>query len=382
MECVYDREAASSSAGGGNFPSTNPTGSIGAQQQPTQPAQPGSLSPNPASLASETKGRRRRELFLYHLYTIDVAPTLPGAYQPAYLKQWTVDLPRLALDYEPLHNMLVVISLHWMICADLHPEGDLFVDSLAAYRAKYLEAVLQEHRKALAHMDHRNADTASFTSILLCVDAFASLRDRDQDIIPYRPPTEWLQMCKGVRSVVGDALEMAKNMSHSRLREMADTTVPFWEPSLIYNEANRSKFSYLLVRRDVDKESNEENDTYGMAVSYIGALLTAQEAGEQKAQIARRTIIFPMLVPQMFIESVAMRRPRALIIIAHFFALATASSHVWWIGGSPAREVRYIYDYLGPEWHDMMQWPMQILTRTPSQNSSHSQDSSVVDSSH
>lgn len=147
-------------------------------------------------LASESRRRRYLELQLLHTWTVDVCPTLPGSYEAQNLRTWTSDIPRLALDYEPL--LTAVFSLCLLYLASVSSHHPLSEDERLASRAKYFEATLQRHRKALSAVDPQFADAISFTSIILGFDAFASLKDRvPASQAPYQPPPSGCK-CVGV----------------------------------------------------------------------------------------------------------------------------------------------------------------------------------------
>ena len=60
----------------------------------------------------------------------------------------------------------------------------------------------------------------------------------------------------------------------------------------------------------------------------------------------RRLILFPSLCPPSYIDLVSQSRPRALVILAQYFALLAEFGDVWWVGKLMGREVRGVLDYL------------------------------------
>ncbi|UKZ57758.1 hypothetical protein TrVGV298_011619 [Trichoderma virens] len=314
-------------------------------------------------LSAESRDRRRLELRLLHMWTTEVCQTLPGSYDPQNLKIWSSDVPKLALDYEPLLTAIFSISLLYMAFSNSQigsTEGELF-----AHRAKYFEATLRHHRKALGSMDQHTADAAGFTSIILVFDAFASLRERwiqpVQPSMPYKPPTEWLQMCQGVRNVIALGLDMVGVGSNSSLSIIAKGATDFFKPEIISSEANRARFAHLLPA-DTDKiEDDADNEAYTTAVAYIGSIAAAREAEEMPLKIARRLAIFPIILPSRFLTLLDMLSPRAMVILAHYFALVYTIDGLWWTGNCPEKEIEAIKANLSSEWHDMMEWPLRVL---------------------
>lgn len=314
-------------------------------------------------MSAESRDRRYLELRLLHMWTTEVCQTLPGGYDPQNLKIWSIDVPKIALDYEPLLTAIFSISLLYMVFSN--SRVGIAEDELFAYRARYFEATLRHHRKALGSMDHRTANGASFTSIILIFDAFASLRERwIQPIhpnMPYKPPTEWLQMCRGARKVAALGLDMIGEDSDSSLSAMAKGAAPFIDPEIIYSEASRARFAHLLPEKAGKCQDGVDDEVYIRAVAYIGSVAAAKEAGEAPLTTARRLTIFPIILHSRFLTLIDMLSPRAMVILAHYFALLCPLNELWWIGNCPEKEIEAINAHLSSEWQSMMEWPLQVL---------------------
>ncbi|KAL7905878.1 hypothetical protein GGI35DRAFT_124446 [Trichoderma velutinum] len=315
------------------------------------------------SLAVESRDRRYLELRLLHLWTTEVCHTLPGCYDPQNLKIWTCDVPKIALDYEPLLTAIFSISLLYMVFSNSQvgiPEAELF-----AYKARYFEMTLRHHRKAVGSMDHRTANAAGFTSVILLYDAFASLRERWMQPIhpsmPYKPPMAWLQMCRGVRNVISLGLDMIGEDSDSSLSIMAKRASPFVDPDTIYSDANRVRFAYLLSANADTSLDDVDHEACATAVAYIGSVAAAKDAGEEHPKISRRLAIFPIVLHDRFLALLDMLNPRVMIILAHYFALLYTFDGLWWVGDCPEKEIEAIKANLSSEWLGLMEWPLQTL---------------------
>lgn len=264
------------------------------------------------------------------------------------------------MTYEPLLNTIMSFTILYKACTkSLEQET---VHELLMYRANYLKATLQAHRQELCNLDERIADAASLTSVILGLDAFASLRERHfRPLVPYEPPIAWLEMCKGVRNVTKMSMDTTKGDPNALMHRMAENTANLIEPSLIFREEYRARFPYLLERRSDEIEAETDWEVYRNTVSYIGAVTAAREANEERRQTSRRLIIFPIIIPARFTDLLKERRPRALVILAHYFALAASFSDFWWIGDSPVQEIRAIQPCLSPDWQGAMTWPLQMV---------------------
>ncbi|UKZ70700.1 uncharacterized protein TrAtP1_011672 [Trichoderma atroviride] len=314
-------------------------------------------------MSAESRDRRYLELRLLHMWTTEVCQTLPGSYDAQNLRIWAHDVPKIALDYEPLLTAIFSITLFYMVCNN--SQVDIGKDELFAHRARYFQAALRDHRQALGSMDHRTANGASFTSVILIFDAFASLRERwIQPIdpnIPYKSPTEWLRMCRGARNVAAVGLRMIGKDSDTTFGIMARGAAAFIDPEVIYTEANRARFAHLLSVIAGKPENDIDNKAYVTAVAYIGSVAAAMEAGEIPLKVARRVTIFPFILHDRFITLIEMLSPRALVILGHYFALLSHLDGIWWMSNYPEKEIEAINDSLSSEWQGMMAWPLQVL---------------------
>ncbi|KJK86263.1 hypothetical protein H633G_09884 [Metarhizium anisopliae BRIP 53284] len=60
--------------------------------------------------------------------------------------------------------------------------------------------------------------------------------------------------------------------------------------------------------------------------------------------VARRLVVFPLLVDARFVDMVDEKRPRALVVMAHYFALLAMLRGFWWVGDAGPREIVFTHD--------------------------------------
>ena len=135
----------------------------------------------------------------------------------------------------------------------------------------------------------------------------------------------------------------------------------------LFSPTNRHSLLHLFTNPpgiDAEPWSPDLQQAYEHTLSYIGAIQGALDTGvEGSAQILRRCLGFPGLIPKQFFNMVEELRPRALVILAHYFAYLARFKEIWWVGDAGAREVRAIAGVLAPEWRDMMSWPISEVER-------------------
>ncbi|KAM0431001.1 hypothetical protein ACHAPT_005635 [Fusarium lateritium] len=320
---------------------------------PATPTDNGSPTP-----PTESRERRYRELGLMHTFLADICPHTAGTHLPVLQNTWVNEVPRMALEHEPLLNAIMSLS-----CLYLMIEGRNTDPELELPRANYLEATVQQHRETLANMTRENSDPACFVSVLLTMDTFANLRFRQLE--PYEPPLHWLQMSRGLGGVFGQAMELLKDEPDAKIRPLIDTTHSYVKANVVFCKSNREGLEHLLEFHEGEIHGQDDVTAYENVVSYIGSVMRALRSREDPKMISRRLTSFSVLVSARFIELLRSQKPRALVLLAHFFALASCIRYTWWVGPSPGREVRAIQAQLGEEWQALMSWPMEQLEKQP-----------------
>lgn len=123
----------------------------------------------------------------------------------------------------------------------------------------------------------------------------------------------------------------------------------------------------LLFDYTIDSPSPEAQNAYEKTLSYVGSVHLAVATDEPIYSLVRRFMGLPTFVPTLFIDLIAEQQPRALFILAMFFALMTRASSVWWVGDIPLREVLAIQSVLPQEWQAAMEWPLKVAGLMPGQ---------------
>jgi len=280
-----------------------------------------------------------------------------GANEP-----WTATLPRLAFDHDALlYAMYAIAALH---LSRLEPDNAEVID---AYR-NYLGLALREHREDVSELSKANSDAACLTSSLIRIYAFAILQERPLN--PYTPPMQFLYMTSGALMVFHEAWNSVADDESSVAVQLVKNT-PVWSEGEAsfedgwmapFHQSNGLGLSHLLQRDATENPPEpwdiEFQEAYQSTLNYIGSVQIAIAAGEAGMLTLRRLLLFPILVPKKFIDLVAEQRPRALVVLAHYFALIARFEHLWYIGDGGRREVRGIQTVLSAEWNGMMGWPL------------------------
>ena len=329
----------------------------------------------------ESTVRRLLELRLLHHYLISTCATFPAYHNPEVRAAWTVHVPQLTNSHPSLlYALLSVSALHLSKAEpqDLH---------LRASHARYLDLALRSHREAVTCLnadvvDPDSVDAVFFTSVLIVLDTFAALQDRVQGQ-SYDPPMQWLRMSNDAWNMFDLVWQSIKDDSTAAVTAIIRSARILSDYDSLFSERNREEFADLLlplkeVSPDQDQGDNgdlddrETREAYEKTISYIGSVRKAIRANENTLGICRWLLAFAVVVPGKMIELVEERKPRALVVLAHYFALtgpmAGNLEAVWWIGAIAKKEIRGIQKCLPDKWQNLMSWPLAMTSVTTTSN--------------
>ncbi|MCJ1272884.1 hypothetical protein MMC21_000673 [Puttea exsequens] len=308
---------------------------------------------------SESRERRMRELRLLHHYATKTANCMLGENIAESDEFWNSILPDLAFDSDPLlYSLLSLSALH----STKNAPNDKGAEE--AYR-NYLDLSIRGHSIDIENTSRENADSLCLTASVLRICAFTMLQDHS--LSPYMPPMQWFQVSYGTGQVfhaTWDWIEKNESSIAWRVLNRPPYLSPFNET--LWAHSNRQGFEDLLRRSQEDEQKepwdSDVQEAYTYTISYIGSIQNALSAAQESGPAtARRLIAFPILIPRRFIGLVEEQQPRALVVLAYYFAQLARFSKIWWIGDSGKRHVRGLLSILPLSWHDLMAWPLTTM---------------------
>lgn len=304
------------------------------------------------------------ELRLFNHYSNYTVASFPGVHDENIHQVWREEVPRMALDYEPLLTAIMSFSALHIVKTD--PRDPAV--AAEAHRA-YFGMALQGQRKATFNLDDHNSDPACFAAVILATQAFCLLQDRPVE--PYTLPLDWLHIGRGVSAVW--KLNMDRNMDHehSFIRRYLRATPHMMDLDFLTHESHREHMPILMDYHPAPSPTSvpeppmddETRRSYEHLASYIAYVSQSIKEHEPKPSITRRLMAVAPISSNRFREVVEAREPRALLILAHYFALFVSGgvTDVWWIGDTPVREIRGIYSIMPEDWRPAMRWPMEVI---------------------
>ncbi|KAG6018032.1 hypothetical protein E4U41_004050 [Claviceps citrina] len=315
------------------------------------------LSPEPPETPRPVD--RLLELRLFHHFTTSTCRTLVTN-SPAAGDIWQRAVPRLAFQGKAYlaDAMLCVAALH---LRSQDPADKCLVRASHAYTASTLAAYVTTLNNGITP---DNAEALFLTATLISFQATASrifIKD-DAEAGPghgtsrYTLPMAWFHACQGVKTVVSSSWQWIRNSS--TVQAVVDSQPSF---QLDLNPLNSSSFFRHLLENLDDELAGEPIDkvtaTHQGYFHAVSVLNWAHKNPDAPAALA-----FPASVSRRFVELVEEKRPRALAILACFFALFQRMDPVWWLEGVSRREVMGLVSLFetGSSWWRHLEWPIRI----------------------
>ncbi|KHN99646.1 C6 finger domain-containing protein [Metarhizium album ARSEF 1941] len=343
LACLYDRVGPA-----GPPPPSPPSGSSSSAATKETPDAEGVVDP------PESEARRKLELSLLHQYFSETGPSI--AVDAASRPFWVDMASELAFKCDALlYALLLLAALHRARKPGCPDERQSLHQS-----STYLGMTLRELGREIAHLSASNVDGVCLAASMLRVYAFVRFQDRELE--PYTPPTSWLRMTGTSGAVFRQSAAITSMDPGSLGMRMADLVADLLDG----DESHASGLAHLMRRQHPHELAEAPWDAdvqaaYLSALNYIGAVWRAMRDRRPPGSVARRLIVFPLFVHARFVDMVDEERPRALVIVAHYFALLAMLRGLWWVGDAGPREVRAIAKQLPPEWRGALDGPLEIL---------------------
>lgn len=339
-------------------------------------------------LLPESRARRLLEHRLMQNYLFRMSKPFPMSPSPEWTQLWMERMPQAALEHDNvLYSLLAHSATHLLSQEPANKE-------LFRVRQAYLIAAMREQRRMLDHLTLENADSVCLSSLLMLISTFAMLHERTLE--PYAPPVEWLRLGRGSGAVIWMSVEAMMDSTEaakSTMFALARAPPRFGFDESYFEASNRDQLNRILetvpqptpVHPDSsasssapsppppdDMDDASTREAYEKTLAYVGSIQKAILRGEPIYVLCRRIQGFTMISPPRFVDFVSECRPRALVILAHFFACVVQLSGVWWLGDNNGtgedciarRELRAMRSAIPAEWMGHMVWPLDMAGLT------------------
>ncbi|KAK4043673.1 hypothetical protein C8A01DRAFT_43428 [Parachaetomium inaequale] len=368
----------------------------------------------PAVSQTTPPGHRLLELRLMHQYTAMTCKTFTFT-APVTEDIWKITVPNLAFSGSQhlADAILAVAALH---LRSMVPNDKELVRASHAYMA----ASLAEYSAALTKgIDHTNAESLFLTSALIAfqstatrvfmkdevmvgagndVDADANRR-RNQPSGCYAIPFSWFHSFQGVKAITAASWQYlrASPVVTQVINSQAVLQLDFTTgPETFFGHLLEGLDEELAAMGGGGSDTSSATNATGApspaapstspghpppnkpAAATAELLSSTRQAYQHAVAVLNwahkiphkgAPLAFPATVSRRFIELLEERRPRALAILACFFALLKSMDSVWWLQGMARREVLGVVslfnsDFFGADayrtWWPHLEWAMRI----------------------
>ncbi|KAK2004053.1 hypothetical protein LX36DRAFT_7123 [Colletotrichum falcatum] len=317
------------------------------------------IRPSTATISPMTTSNNRLlELRLMHQFTSMTSRTLI-VNTPATYEIWMNTVPKLAFGGASYlaDAMLAVSALH---LRSFNPDDRTLIRASHSYMASSLAAYCACLQKGITEA---NAESLFLTAALIAFQSTASrifIRDEADPTDPssaYSLPLSWFHAFQGVKTVVATSWPWIRSSS---------VVIPIIDSQPVLQldlgaTSPSSFFGRLLDNLEDELQGEDPIMALSTRQSYQHAVAVLNWA--HKLPHRGAALAFPATVSKRFIDLLEERRPRALTILASFFALLKGyESAVWWLDGVARREVMGIvsqFEAASPWWQHL-EWPVRI----------------------
>jgi hypothetical protein len=221
------------------------------------------------------------------------------------------------------------------------------------YRAKAFET----YRKAVEAADPATYPALLAASLLLCglsTHVFRGEEARPLSIL------DWMLIWRGI-STIAELTEFKSPQVAGPWNGIAQLLT---RPDVDLVTSAQCVPSNLLFMVTSIRDDDPEFlfvPAYYQALQVLGSLYLELGKGISE-MLLLRVATFLTFLPGQFVDAARQKRPRALIILAHYLVFAMFRFRAcWWMDGISKREIPSLCQFLGPEWDYLLRVPRAAM---------------------
>jgi len=294
------------------------------------------------------------DLELLHHFTTETCYTLSD--RPESHKLWRFNAPQVAFQHHFLMRGILAISALHLSC--LRPDKQ---NHYAQVAIKHQDAALGSFRAIMSNMDESNSDAFFALSSLIVVYGFESPKSSDGlGMFNYngQDSDEWLPLIRGVNSVLMTVWPWIKNGRLSGLLHDHQQEPPQKGLPNVLDE----QLSQLEKLCESSADGQEAIEAYRSALATLRMCFVRMNNRPPYECEVSIAFLWPVMIPQEYISMLNLRRPEALIILAHYCVILHHLDDYWWVRGWAMHIIDNIHQELDEEWRYWIQWPTNVIT--------------------
>lgn len=260
-------------------------------------------------------------------------------------------VPQLAFENDFLLNgILGVASLD---VERFNPDSTSIQKQTNIYRGK----AVARFRQLLPRIQPGTGsyEAALIMSILLVVLYSPNASVDEDDLIIVK----WLIFYRGLSAVIRmtsfPKVVLGGSVGPFFRREFTELTIEPVVPKLLVN---------MLQEVDIMDNDFRVLEDYCAVLDALGALYASLKQDGLGPALYIRIVTWCSRVGQEFTDCARERRPRAIVIMAHYLVFLKLVEGLWWLEHIPDRDIGKIVEMLGPRWLPYLEAPLLASTMT------------------
>ncbi|CAK7264954.1 hypothetical protein SEPCBS119000_001256 [Sporothrix epigloea] len=270
-----------------------------------------------------------------------------AGYQPKVDEILQVAIPQHAFATPFLMDCLLALSA---LQLQLHDQP-IAPSRVLTYRARAFAG----YRKAVEEATPERYPALLACSLLLC--ALSSEMFRDAESTPLYI-LDWMVVWRGIGLMV-------KTIDPDILIE-SNMHMLFARPPINLDSSTKhipNQLLFMVSSIGHDDPDFTHIDAYYKTLKLLGSLYRELESGIGRI-LSLRIITWLTFLPKSFVDIARERRPRALVILAHYLAFVKLCNRLWWMRGIADKEIRDILNVLEESWLTYIKGPIAVLDTT------------------
>lgn len=296
---------------------------------------------------------------------------------------WHVFVPSLAYTCPTIREGMLTLgamSLHFSASTrdPLQPRHSGYLTTATTHG----EAFVARSRSQLIRLDPGDVDSNTASARLLCVLAFAFLRQYRRYGIDTQEERawRWLHLLRGVRIVHTSLLKLDQEVNSNIKQDMMPDLFPCTRACsagpirsskgkvmLAYIQQTHAQGFEMLYAALYDGTLNFAEDANPGALAAIRCLERITEhvcRWDEMSSLFRAVCEWPGNLAEDFVRQLTQCHVPALIIYAHWLMLVTLAEDLWWVGDMGAAGIRAVAKLVaGTDGTllELLQQPLQLL---------------------
>lgn len=293
------------------------------------------------------RGDNNDKLRLIHHYAISTCYSSWNATSVTQSVHLRDIVPALGFEHDfLLSGLLAVSSLHLAL---LNP-SDINIASAIKYHTEALRQV-QPH---LMNVSPNNVGALFSFSCLIASYSFGFHQIQTPSNNSLKSILEVFTLIRGIRVIVRDGMQWLKKGPFAQSLSINPSN-----PNASLEPKLEAALSKLLQRTSEHKSDPKSRDVYTAAIALLrqNFILASEKPG-----VKMTALPFPILVSDIFLESLKGEDPLALVIFANYAVLLHWLRGYVWLRGWGKQIVQAVNHIVGTEWSDCLEGAMQEIS--------------------